>query len=311
MMTDKLVSIVLPTYNGQKYIKEAIESVINQTYKNWELIIVNDCSSDNTLQIINEYALKDNRIRVISNSVNQKVAASLNNGFKEARGEYFTWISDDNKFKPDAVKYMADFFNKNKKADFISCAYEIIDGEGKFTALSYEYFSKKRSVCEMLSENNIGACFMYRKELAEKTGMYDINFPLANDYDYWMRAAAYGNVVYSNAILYEYRSHPNNLTSLKRDDMVQETNEIINKNAFLLASNLKMSKKRKINLLIDLFDSSKKEIYLDVANKIDSNEVKIAKFKNKLIQKTIGFKKYEWHTIIYIFGIKIALKRKK
>ena len=84
---DKLVSIVLPTYNGQKYIKDAIDSVLAQSYQNWELIIVNDCSQDNTLKIINEYAQKDSRIKIINNDVNKKLPASLNIGFEAAKGD--------------------------------------------------------------------------------------------------------------------------------------------------------------------------------------------------------------------------------
>lgn len=111
----KLVSIVLPTYNGEKFIRESIESVINQTYKNWELIIVNDCSTDGTLQIIEEYAQKDNRIKYITNEVNSRTAQSLNNGFKLAKGEYYTWTSDDNMYKPNAVEKMVKFLDLNQR----------------------------------------------------------------------------------------------------------------------------------------------------------------------------------------------------
>ncbi len=310
-MIDKLVSIVLPTFNGCRYIKETIESIVNQTYKNWELIIVNDCSTDNTLEIISECASKDCRIKIFSNSINQKVAVSLNNGFREARGAYYTWISDDNKFKPDALEYMVNFLNKNKKIDFVSCAYEIMNENGDFTSFSYDYYSKKRKITELFYENNIGACFLYRKRLAENVGNYDFCFPLANDYDYWMRAAAAGCIAYDNAVLYEYRDHPNNLTTLKKEDMIRETVDIIRKNAYPLALSLKMDKTRKINMLVDLYDDTKNELYMEIANKISPFDVKIAKFKNRLIQKTIGFKKYEKRIIIYIFGIKISLKRKR
>ena len=86
---EKLVSIVLPTYNGEKYLADSIESVISQTYKNWELIIINDCSTDKTLEIAQSYAAKDNRIKVYSNDENLKVPKSLNRGFSLANGKYF------------------------------------------------------------------------------------------------------------------------------------------------------------------------------------------------------------------------------
>lgn len=310
-MANKLISIVLPTYNGSKYIKEAIDSIINQTYKNWELIIVNDCSTDNTLEIANEYSAKDLRIRVVSNEVNQKVAQALNNGFREAKGEYFTWISDDNRFKANALEYMANLLDKNTGFDFATCAYEIIDADGNFTGRTYSYSSKHAVMGDLLYKNNVNACFMYTKELAQKVGGYDSAFPLANDYDYWIRASLKGNILYDDKVIYEYRSHTNNLTFLKREDLANETMAIIAKYAREIVSNLKMSKRRKINLLVDLYDEKHEQIYLDVANEIDPKEVKAANFKNKLMKYTIGFKSYIKNRIFYLFGIKIKMKRKK
>ena len=99
----KKVSIILPTFNGEKYIEESINSILHQTYKNWELIIVNDASNDNTQDIINKFAEQSFKITVIQNDKNLKLPASLNIGFKKATGEYFTWTSDDNIYKENAI----------------------------------------------------------------------------------------------------------------------------------------------------------------------------------------------------------------
>ena len=87
-----MVSIILPTYNGEAYIAQSIESILSQTYKKFELIIVNDCSTDHTLEIIQRYKEKDARIRVINNIVNKKLPCSLNIGFSDARGDYLSLI---------------------------------------------------------------------------------------------------------------------------------------------------------------------------------------------------------------------------
>lgn len=87
METNK-ISVILPVYNGEKYVANAIESILNQTYHNIELIIVNDCSADNTLQIIEDYAKKDDRIKIYCNDSNQKLPKSLNIGFSKASGDY-------------------------------------------------------------------------------------------------------------------------------------------------------------------------------------------------------------------------------
>ena len=90
-----LVSIVLPVYNGEEYLEKSIESVLRQTYENFEFIIVNDGSTDHTKEIVDKYALIDNRIRVIHKQ-NEKLPKTLSRGFSEARGEFFTWTSADN-----------------------------------------------------------------------------------------------------------------------------------------------------------------------------------------------------------------------
>ena len=101
---DKLVSIVLPTFNGEEFLAQSIESVLKQSYKNLELIIVNDCSTDSTPRIIEEFAKKDSRIKIIHNAINQKLPRSLNIGFNAASGEYWTWTSDDNYYLENAIE---------------------------------------------------------------------------------------------------------------------------------------------------------------------------------------------------------------
>lgn len=89
-----LVSIVLPVYNGEKYLRESLDSILAQTMEDWELIAVDDCSKDATPQILADYAASDSRIRVMRNAENQRLPRSLNIGFAEARGEFLTWTDE-------------------------------------------------------------------------------------------------------------------------------------------------------------------------------------------------------------------------
>ena len=91
-----VVSIVLPVWNGEKYLTTAINSILAQRFADFELIVVNDCSTDKYAVIARGFAAADPRIRVIDNERNLKLPASLNRGFKTARGAFFTWTSDDN-----------------------------------------------------------------------------------------------------------------------------------------------------------------------------------------------------------------------
>lgn len=126
------VSIVLPTYNGDKWLKESIDSVINQSFCDWELIIVDDCSTDDTLSIANKYSSMDKRIHVIHNEVNKKLPASLNIGFRRAEGKYLTWTSDDNMYVSDALEKMVDFLDKNSQYMMVCTAMRDIDENNSF-----------------------------------------------------------------------------------------------------------------------------------------------------------------------------------
>ena len=96
MISDPLISIVLPSYNGARYVCESIDSCLRQSYHNWELIIVDDASTDDTPSIIAEYVARDHRIRSIRNAVNRRLPGSLNIGFADASVQFLTWTSDDN-----------------------------------------------------------------------------------------------------------------------------------------------------------------------------------------------------------------------
>ena len=113
MMTNKKLSIIIPTYNSEKYIRECLDSILNQTFTDYEIIIVNDCSTDSTLNIINEYLKKDNRIKLINNSVNVGVGNCRIIGFNESVGEYIWYIDSDDYIVGDDLleRIMFDFFN--------------------------------------------------------------------------------------------------------------------------------------------------------------------------------------------------------
>ena len=162
------VTIVLPTYNGSKYLRESIESVIDQTYKDWELVIVDDCSTDETLKIAGDYSERDGRIVVIHNRINKKLPASLNIGFEKARGEYFSWTSDDNIYEKDAIEKMVGYLDANQNIPMVRANMLMIGENAEVISESGEYGDLK-----MLVANCVGACFLYRKSVAQSVGQYD------------------------------------------------------------------------------------------------------------------------------------------
>ena len=128
-MQSGLVSIITPCYNGEKYISETIESVIAQTYPNWEMIIIDDGSKDNSLKIAMEYAQKDNRISVFQQP-NGGSASARNNGIRRSNGQYIALLDADDLWLPDFLENQISFMIE-KNAICVYCSYNRIDENSK------------------------------------------------------------------------------------------------------------------------------------------------------------------------------------
>lgn len=209
------VSIVLPTYNGERFIRDSINSIINQTFQDWELLIVNDCSTDGTYNIISKYEHMDYRIRVINNSENQKLPKALNIGFQNASGDYLTWTSDDNMYLPEALEKMVEFMDYNPKEYIVCSRMSFISEEGGFQYISRDYTNEF-----MCYSNCVGACFLYRKEVLTEIGWYDPNYFLVEDYEYWLRILfKYKNIGFIKEVLYLYRNQNESLTATRMNEI--------------------------------------------------------------------------------------------
>lgn len=207
------VSIVLPSYNGGKYIMESVDSILGQTYTDWELIIVDDCSTDNTLEIARRYEAGDKRIRVIHNEVNQKLPGALNAGFQYAKGKYLTWTSDDNRYLADALAVMVERLEASGAA-MVCGGMHAIDDSGRLKWDKVLLYQDG----ELCRWNSVGACFLYRREVWDHIGEYDTELYCVEDYDYWLRIKQeFGKIEPIDRVLYQYRYHENSLTATKRE----------------------------------------------------------------------------------------------
>lgn len=263
----KKVSIILPTFNGEKFIKESIESILNQSFSGWELIIVNDGSTDNTPNIIRDYALKDSRITVLSNEINKKLPASLNIGFENAKGDYYTWTSDDNIYKKNAIETMVKYLDNNPDTDLVSFNEDIVLENGKFEQTLND-LCPNRNTLQLTKCCNIGACFMYRKETAQKVGEYDEEMFCAEDYDYWCRIALKGKIQYCNENLYTYRKHKNSLSATQVPEICKKIDEIRHQYSLAIMQKLKLSKLAQVNLLLEYYNESQDTEWIKTAKNV-------------------------------------------
>jgi glycosyltransferase involved in cell wall biosynthesis len=216
-----LISIVLPVYNGARFLRESIDSVLAQTHRNWELLILDDCSTDETPEIAKEYAEKDPRIHYHRNEVNLKLPGNLNAGFRMARGSYLTWTSDDNRFRPMALEKMLAAL-KQHNAHLAYASYQVIDEDGNDT---FVMNVDPRGAEHILGSNVVGACFLYTREVYEKVGEYDTTLFLVEDFDYWQRVFMKFPGIAIQEVLYDYRQHGGSLTSTKNQKRYGEVLE--------------------------------------------------------------------------------------
>lgn len=127
-VVDGLVSIIMPSWNTERFIAETIQSVLDQTYTNWELIIVDDCSSDNTDEVVASF--KDERIKYLHNKKNSGAALTRNKALREAKGEWIAFLDSDDLWMPEKLEHQIDFMNKNGYSLSFT-EYEKIDEESK------------------------------------------------------------------------------------------------------------------------------------------------------------------------------------
>ncbi len=169
------VSIILPTFNRAQLLSRAIESVLNQSFEDWELIIIDDGSSDDTYEVVNKYLVEHDNIRYIKHT-NRFISLSLNVGVKASCGKYITYLSSDDEFKKDHLKLRCDFLEKNPHVDFIHGGLEIIGDE---------FVKDKNDLSKKihLSECKVGGTFFYKREVAEKIGGYkDLKYSEDSDF---------------------------------------------------------------------------------------------------------------------------------
>jgi glycosyltransferase involved in cell wall biosynthesis len=231
-----LVSIVLPSYKRAYVLPDAINSILNQTYTNFELIIVDDNSPDNTAEVIKSF--NDPRIQYVKNESNLKLPRTLNKGFSLAQGEYLTWTSDDNIFEPTAIEKMVAALQASQ-CEFVYADYYLFsDTDANSKPLNPQH-SQLPFPIQLEKSNDIGACFMYTRRVYEEIGEYDPELFLVEDYDYFIRIEKKFKMQHIPSPLYYFRRDDNTLycsrfCEVKASDfLVRYKNKLLDDNAVL------------------------------------------------------------------------------
>lgn len=177
-----LVSVVMPNYNGKRFLAETVKSVQNQTYKNFELIVVDDCSTDDSIEIIREFAGQDDRIILIENSENHGVSYVRNLGIQKAVGEYIALLDNDDLWEPDKLERQIEIARSG--AEVVYCSYDFIDENG-ITIKRPFIVPGKATFKSMLSSSVISCSTAFIKSDILKQHPFNDSF-YHEDYVLWM-----------------------------------------------------------------------------------------------------------------------------
>lgn len=211
------ISVIIPTHNRDKYIEKAIKSVLKQTYKNYEIIVVDDGSTDKTEKIVKRFVKKHpKKVRYIYQK-NKGPSAARNTGIKKAKGKYIALLDSDDEFLPKKLKRQIAYIKKRPKCRFLYTWYYNSNKNGKIDskrrtkrcrsreALQYKLYTRQFTIRT--------STVLIEKKVFEKTGLFNENYWYSQDWDMWLRIANYHRGYCLQEPLAKYRQHDSNRSS--------------------------------------------------------------------------------------------------
>lgn len=233
MIENPLVSIIIPVYNGSNYLSEAIDSALNQTYSNIEIIVVNDGSNDDGLT--EAVALSyQNKIKYISKP-NGGVSSALNVGISEMTGKYFSWLSHDDKYTPTKIESQVNILrNYNDKKVIALCGSQFIDKDSQVIAhrskerFDSEFIEWSRALNDLFANGTYNGCaFLISKEYFQKCGLFDEQLRFSQDTLMWARLLiSECSIVYDRSIGVQSRIHESQQTHKSRHLLEHDSKKI-------------------------------------------------------------------------------------
>ena len=226
------VSIIIPVYNAEKFLSETIESVIAQTYTDWEIIAVDDGSTDRSREILRKYEQRlPLKIRVITQK-NSGVSIARNNAIAIAKGEYIAFLDHDDLWLPDKLEKQVELLDSNKELGLVYSDSYVIGEKGNLTRRKTLFESVKpfrgNAFNELFYDNFIPLLTaIIRKEVLNKVGMFDPKYKIAEEYDLFLKIAEYYPVDFVEQPLAKYRIHDKSVSRNSGVAPVSENFQIV------------------------------------------------------------------------------------
>lgn len=214
-MTTPKVSVVMSVYNGERYLRGAVDSILNQTLRDFEFIIVDDASTDDTWQILTAYARRDSRVALARNEENIGLTRSLNKGLALAQGEYIARMDADDISLPERLKKQVAYLDAHPEVGLLGTWVEIIgEGEERLSVLRRPIDPLFIKWSLLFDNYLVHSTVMYRRSLVEKLGGYNPS-RYAQDYELWSRMSFETQIAILPEVLVRWRRHPTGITARK------------------------------------------------------------------------------------------------
>lgn len=212
-MTSPDVSVVMPVRNGQRWLAQAIDSVLSQTHRDLELIVIDDGSQDQTPAILDGFARRDGRVRIVTQG-KLGIVAALNRGMAAARAPLIARLDADDVALPSRLELQLAEFGRRRRLVLLGSRAEKIDGDGRHAGALGRDFGHRDLKAELRLRNPfVHSSVMFDKAVAERCGGYRIAFDGAEDFDLWLRMSERGEIAIQPATLTQYRIHGGNVSA--------------------------------------------------------------------------------------------------
>ena len=223
-MKNPKISVIMPAYDAEKYIAEAIESTLNQTFADFEFVIIDDGSTDSTGKIIEEYARKDERIIFLKNQKNVKISKTLNKGIKIAKGKYIARRDADDWSHPDGLEKQYHFMEEHPEIGISGGSMEVVDKHGKRIGIR-RYNLTDAAIRKKLFRYSPFShpLVMIRRDILSKCGLYNPELVPAEDYDLYFRIGMLSKFGNLDDIILKYKMLEESITSRKEREMESKT----------------------------------------------------------------------------------------
>ena len=234
-MKNHKVSVIIPTYNRAHFLPRAIKSVLNQTFQDFELIIVDDGSTDNTKEVVENFQKQDSRIKYIWQENSGGPAKPKNTGIKNSKGEFLAFLDSDDEWLPEKLEKQLELFEKNKRLGIVGCnCWNIYVGEKN---KKIECRINKNGKNNNYSSIILGDCFIFSSSsvviprfVFDDVGFYDERFKVSDDWDLYIRILKKYEFKFVDDFLFNYYIHENNISQVGSIKQAEDYVSLIGKN---------------------------------------------------------------------------------